>query len=246
MILCDHASNNIPPNFQNLGLDNKLLDSHIAYDIGAKEVSIHLSRILNCPLVMSDFSRLLIDPNRGVDDPTLVMKISDDKIIEGNKNIHNFRESVEKNKRIEDFYNTYHDKVSELIEQKIRNEQFPAIISIHSFTPFWKNKKRNIDLGILWDNDERLPNIFFDYFEKNHQKLVIGNNQPYSGRLKNDSIYKHATANGLSNILIEIRQDLITNKSGQKHFAELLSEPLLLNNDNPLLFSKKIYPSLAR
>ena len=246
MILCDHASNNIPPNFQNLGLDNKLLDSHIAYDIGAKEVSIHLSRILNCPLVMSDFSRLLIDPNRGVDDPTLVMKISDDKIIEGNKNIHNFRESIEKNKRIEDFYNTYHDKVSELIKQKIRNEQFPAIISIHSFTPFWKNKKRNIDLGILWDNDERLPNIFFDYFEKNHQKLVIGNNQPYSGRLKNDSIYKHATANGLSNILIEIRQDLITNKSGQKHFAELLSEPLLLNNDNPLLFSKKIYPSLAR
>ena len=246
MILCDHASNNIPPNFQNLGLDNKLLDSHIAYDIGAKEVSIHLSRILNCPLVMSDFSRLLIDPNRGVDDPTLVMKISDDKIIEGNKNIHNFRESVEKNKRIEDFYNTYHDKVSELIKQKIRNEQFPAIISIHSFTPFWKNKKRNIDLGILWDNDERLPNIFFDYFEKNHQKLVIGNNQPYSGRLKNDSIYKHATANGLSNILIEIRQDLITNKSGQKHFAELLSEPLLLNKDNPLLFSKKIYPSLAR
>tara|TARA_B100001057_G_scaffold456326_1_gene503618 strand:- start:411 stop:1151 length:741 start_codon:yes stop_codon:yes gene_type:complete len=246
LILCDHASNNIPPNFQNLGLDNKLLDSHIAYDIGAKEVSIHLSRILNCPLVMSDFSRLLIDPNRGVDDPTLVMKISDDKIIEGNKNIHNFRESVEKNKRIEDFYNTYHDKVSELIKQKIRNEQFPAIISIHSFTPFWKNKKRNIDLGILWDNDERLPNIFFDYFEKNHQKLVIGNNQPYSGRLKNDSIYKHATANGLSNILIEIRQDLITNKSGQKHFAELLSEPLLLNKDNPLLFSKKIYPSLAR
>ena len=83
MIICDHASNNIPPNFQNLGLDNKLLDTHIAYDIGAKEVAIHLSRILNCPLVMSDFSRLLIDPNRGVDDPTLVMKISDDKIIEG-------------------------------------------------------------------------------------------------------------------------------------------------------------------
>ena len=174
------------------------------------------------------------------------MKISDDKIIEGNKNIHNFRESVEKNKRIEDFYNTYHDKVSELIKQKIRNEQFPAIISIHSFTPFWKNIKRNIDLGILWDNDERLPNIFFNYFEKNHQELVIGDNQPYTGRLKNDSIYKHATANGLSNILIEIRQDLITDKSGQKHFAELLSEPLLLNKDNPLLFSKKIYPSLAR
>tara|TARA_Y100001935_G_scaffold121437_2_gene100465 strand:+ start:31098 stop:31838 length:741 start_codon:yes stop_codon:yes gene_type:complete len=246
LIICDHATNNIPSNFQNLGLDNDLLDTHIAYDIGAKEVSIHLSRILNCPLVMSDFSRLLIDPNRGIDDPTLVMKISDDKIIEGNKNIDNFRESIEKNKRIEDFYNTYHDKVSELIRQKTDKEQFPAIISIHSFTPFWKNIKRNIDIGILWDNDKRLPNIFFNYFEKNHPELVIGNNQPYTGRLKNDSIYKHATVNGLSNILIEIRQDLITKKSGQKHFAELLSRPLLQNINNPVLFSKKIYPSLAK
>ena len=222
------------------------MDTHIAYDIGAKEVAIHLARILNCPLVMSDFSRLLIDPNRGVDDPTLVMKISDDKIIEGNKNIHNFRESTEKNKRIEDYYNSYHKKVSKLVNQKLSNEQFPAIISIHSFTPFWKNIKRNIDIGILWDNDERLPNIFFNYFKENHQELVIGNNQPYTGRLKNDSIYKHATTNGLSNILIEIRQDLISRKGGQKHFAELLSKPLLLNRDNPVLFSKKIYPSLAR
>jgi len=222
------------------------LNTHIAYDIGAKEVAIHLARILNCPLVMSDFSRLLIDPNRGVDDPTLVMKISDDKIIDGNKNIYNFGESTEKNKRIEDYYNIYHDKVSKLVNKKISNEQFPAIISIHSFTPFWKNIKRNIDIGILWDNDERLPNIFFNYFKKNHRDLVIGNNQPYSGRLKNDSIYKHATTNGLSNILIEIRQDLISRKGGQKYFAELLSKPLLLNKDNTVLFSKKIYPSLAR
>ena len=84
LIICDHASNNIPSNFANLGLDKEILDTHIAYDIGAKEVSIRLSNILDCPLIMSDFSRLLIDPNRGIDDPTLIMKISDDKIIEGN------------------------------------------------------------------------------------------------------------------------------------------------------------------
>ena len=246
LIICDHASNNIPSNFQNLGLDNKLLSTHIAYDIGAKEVATHLSKILNCPLVMSDFSRLLIDPNRGVDDPTLVMKISDDKIIEGNKNVCNFRESDEKNKRIVNYYNTYHDRVSGLIKQKIDNQKYPAIISIHSFTPIWKNKKRDIDIGILWDNDERLPDIFFKYFKENRPDLIIGDNQPYTGRLKNDTIYKHATVNGLSNILIEIRQDLITKKSDQKHFAEILSKPLLLNSDNPVLFSKKLYPSLAK
>jgi len=246
LIICDHASNNIPSDFRNLGLDNNAISSHIAYDIGAKEVATHLSKILNCPLVMSDFSRLLIDPNRGVDDPTLVMKISDDKIIEGNKNICNFRENAEKNKRINNYYNAYHDKVSRLIKNKIGNEKYPAIISIHSFTPFWKNKKRNIDIGVLWDNDERLPNIFFKYFEENTPDLVIGDNEPYTGRLKNDSIYRHATINGLSNILIEIRQDLITKDDGQKRFAEILSKPLLSNKENPILFSKKLYPSLAK
>tara|TARA_B100001063_G_C16736572_1_gene542356 strand:- start:878 stop:1660 length:783 start_codon:yes stop_codon:yes gene_type:complete len=246
LIICDHASNNIPSNFANLGLDKEILDTHIAYDIGAKEVSVHLSNILDCPLVMSDFSRLLIDPNRGIDDPTLIMRISDDKIIEGNKKIHNFKEDEFRNNRIKKYYNAYHNKILELINFKIKNKKYPAIISIHSFTPFWKNKKRDIDIGILWDNDDRLPKIFFNYFQKNNRNLIIGNNKPYSGRLKNDTIYKHATMNGLSNILIELRQDLIKEKKGQEFFANLIAKPLLLNKDNPVLFEKSFHTSLAK
>ena len=82
--------------------------------------------------------------------------------------------------------------------------------------------------------------------KENHKNLVIGDNQPYSGRLKNDTLYKHATINGLSNILIEIRQDLITEKKGQKYFANLVSKPLLSNKDNPILFKKSFYQSLAK
>ena len=216
LIICDHASNNIPSNFANLGLDKDILDTHIAYDIGAKEVSIRLSNILDCPLIMSDFSRLLIDPNRGIDDPTLIMKISDNSKIQGNIGIKNFQENDEKNDRIKNFYDLYHNKISELINSFEKNNKSPSIISIHSFTPVWKNKKRNIDIGILWDNDDRLPKIFFDYFKKSHKNLIIGNNKPYSGRLKNDTLYKHATSKGLSNILIEIRQDLINGKIDQE------------------------------
>ena len=109
-----------------------------------------------------------------------------------------------------------------------------------------RNKKRDIDIGILWDNDYRLPEIFFNYLKENHKNLIIGDNQPYSGRLKNDTLYKHATINGLSNILIEIRQDLITEKKGQKYFANLVSKPLLSNKDNPILFKKSFYQSLAK
>ena len=245
IIICDHATNNIPDNFDNLGLSENVLKTHIAFDIGAKEVAVHLSNILDCPLVLSDFSRLLIDPNRGIDDPTLIMKISDNNIIEGNKNIINFNESSEKNRRLKNYYNIYHNKISKLIKSRISNKKYPAIISIHSFTPFWRNKRRNIDVGILWDNDNRLPDIFFEYFKKNSKDLIIGNNIPYSGRLKNDSIYRHATMNGLSNILFEFRQDLISKKNDQISFAELIAKPLLLNKENPILFKKKLYSSLA-
>ena len=246
IIICDHASNKIPSKFNNLGLSQDILNTHIAYDIGSKEVAIKLSNILDCPLVMTDYSRLLIDPNRGIDDPTLIMKISDNIKIKGNLRVKNFHDSDEKNDRIKNFYDLYHNKISELINSLEENNKSPSIISIHSFTPVWKNRKRNIDIGILWDNDDRLPRIFFDYFKKSHKNLIIGDNKPYSGRLKNDTLYRHATIRGISNILIEIRQDLITEKKGQKFFANLISKPLLSNKDNPILFEKYFYPSLAK
>ena len=246
IIICDHASNKIPSKFNNLGLSQDILNTHIAYDIGSKEVAIKLSNILDCPLVMTDYSRLLIDPNRGIDDPTLIMKISDNIKIKGNLKIKNFHESDDKNDRIKNFYDLYHNKISELINSLEKNNKIPSIISIHSFTPFWKNRKRNIDIGVLWDNDDRLPKIFFDYFKKSHKNLIIGDNKPYSGRLKKDTLYRHATIRGISNILIEIRQDLITEKKGQKFFANLISKPLLSNMDNSILFEKSFYPSLAK
>ena len=246
IIICDHASNKIPSKFNNLGLSQDILNTHIAYDIGSKEVAIKLSNILDCPLVMTDYSRLLIDPNRGIDDPTLIMKISDNIKIKGNLRVKNFHDSDEKNDRIKNFYDLYHNKISELINSLEENNKSPSIISIHSFTPVWKNRKRNIDIGILWDNDDRLPRIFFDYFKKSHKNLIIGDNKPYSGRLKNDTLYRHATIRGISNILIEIRQDLITEKKGQKFFANLISKPLLSNMDNSVLFEKSFYPSLAK
>ena len=245
LIVCDHASNHIPSEYRNLGLDESILDTHIAYDIGVKEVASNIARSLKCPLVMSDFSRLLIDPNRGIDDPTLIMKISDGSIIEGNRNISFLVNSPEKQKRIKFYYDVYHQKISSIINRSIQKKLFPAIISIHSFTPFWQNQNRSTEVGILWDSDNRLPDIFFKYFHKNQNQLVIGNNKPYSGRMKNDTLYRHGTKEGLANILIEIRQDLISSDKGQKYFAKLIAEPLIENKNNFKLFHKKIYKSLA-
>ena len=100
LVICDHASNFIPQEYNNLGLVESVLGTHIAYDIGAREVAIGLADILDCPLVMPDFSRLLIDTNRGTEDPTLIMKISDGHIIEGNRNISFLKDCEDKKSRI--------------------------------------------------------------------------------------------------------------------------------------------------
>tara|TARA_B100000767_G_scaffold273643_1_gene304394 strand:+ start:920 stop:1702 length:783 start_codon:yes stop_codon:yes gene_type:complete len=242
LVICDHASNYIPENYRNLGLPRDTLDTHIAYDIGAKELASNISTSLQCPLVMSDFSRLLIDPNRGVDDPTLIMKISDGNIIAGNKNISFLFNCEEKKKRIDNYYNLYHKKISEIIKRSIKNKIFPSIISIHSFTPLFSGKKRKTELGILWDKDNRLPDIFFKYL-KDETNLIIGDNEPYVGYLKNDSLYQHATSEGLSNILIEVRQDLINDTKSQKKIAQIISKPLLKNINNSSLFKQSIFGS---
>jgi len=246
IVICDHSSNYIPDEYDNLGLDQNTLKTHIAYDIGAKEVASNIANYLQCPLIMSDFSRLLIDANRGIDDPTLIMKISDGSIIQGNKNVSYLDDCEEKIKRIKSYYNTYHNKISDIINLSIKKGVFPAIISIHSFTPVFNGKKRLTELGILWDSDDRLPNIFFQYFRLNNKNINIGDNKPYSGRMKNDTLYRHGTKRGIANILIEIRQDLISNTLGQLNFAQIVSEPLLENNKNVNLFKKKIYKSLSR
>ncbi|MDA9904444.1 N-formylglutamate amidohydrolase [Hyphomicrobiales bacterium] len=246
ILICDHASNHIPIEYNALGLSKEILNTHIAYDIGVKEVALNISKFLNCPLVMTNFSRLLIDANRGVDDPTLIMKISDGSVIEGNKNISFQNKSDERKKRIKNFYKIYHKKISDIINTSINKKIFPAIVSIHSFTPLWKGKKRSIDLGILWDSDDRLPNIFFNYLNKNYKNMDIGNNIPYSGRMKNDTLYTHGTSQGLANILIEIRQDLILDSKGQLNFSKIITKPLMDNINNESLFKKKFYKSFAK
>ena len=246
LIICDHASNRIPSEYKRLGLNEELLATHIAYDIGVKETATYLAKQLECPLVMSDFSRLLIDANRGIDDPTLIMKISDGEIIKGNKDISFLINCSEKRYRIETYYNAYHNKISEIINRSLKKNIFPALISIHSFTPFFGGNKRSTELGILWDSDNRLPDIFFSYLNKNYKNINVGNNKPYTGRMKNDTLYRHGTKQGLANILIEIRQDLIIDSAKQKEFSKIIAKPLLENKSNDHLFKKKFFKSLAK
>ena len=241
LVICDHASNNIPLEYKNLGVSKKDLQSHRAFDLGASQVASELSNLLSCNLVMANFSRLLIDPNRGKDDPTLIPKLSEGKIIKGNINISMSEDDTERNKRINQFYLPYHKQISSFIIKSLDNGRIPKILSIHSFTPIWKGKKREIDVGVLWDKDDRLSKIFLNSLKN----IKLGNNKPYSGRLKNDTLYKHATSYGIPHVLIELRQDLLKKGKDKLQWAKKIHNVLKENEKIIKSFSLKKYGSYA-
>jgi predicted N-formylglutamate amidohydrolase len=221
ILICDHASNAVPEEYGTLGLARGEFARHIAYDIGAADVTRALSAALNAPAVLSRFSRLVIDANRGADDPTLVMKLSDGSIIPGNAKA----DAEEVARRIARFHQPYHDAIAALIDEAIAKGLSPALISVHSFTPAWKGRKRPWQYAVLWDKDGRIAQPLLQRLRE-EPGLTIGDNEPYSGELENDTMNLHGTRRGLPHVLIEIRQDLIETQPQANKVAAFLTDVL--------------------
>lgn len=221
LIACDHASNRVPPNVAggSLGLPDADMGRHIAYDVGAAGVTRHLADLLDAPAILSRFSRLVIDPNRGEDDPTLVMRLYDGTIIPANRHI----DEDEITRRRDFFYRPYHSAYADLAARR----DDTLIVAIHSFTPRLNGRApRPWHIGILFDpRDERLSRPLLDRLHA-QPDLCVGENEPYAGHLPGDAIDRHALQTGRANALIEIRHDLIADEPGQREWAERLA-PLL-------------------
>jgi predicted N-formylglutamate amidohydrolase len=219
LITCDHASNMVPPFVGNgdLGLPAEDMQRHIAYDPGALAVCKLLGARLDAPVVASNFSRLVIDPNRGEDDPTLVMQLYDGTIIPANRQV----DEAEREARLERCYRPYHAALAKLAE---RPET--VIISIHSFTPQLRGRApRPWEIGILHPEGERFSPHLIDAL-KAPGDLCVGVNEPYTGYLPGDAIDTHGTKMGRPNTLIELRNDLIADPAGQELWADRLAQTL--------------------
>ena len=221
LILCDHAENTLPEAYGTLGLKPQDLHRHIAYDLGAAEVAIRLAEALGAPAVLSSFSRLLIDPNRGLDDPTLIMQISDGLIVPGNVGL----DAAELETRIERFYRPYHQAIERAIEAGMASGRPPVLVSVHSFTQAWKGMPRPWAAGVLWDRDPRLALPLLAAL-RGIPGVEVGDNVPYSGQLKGDTLYRHGTMRGIAHALVEIRQDLILGPEGQAEWANYIADAL--------------------
>ena len=222
VLVCDHASNRIPHGYGCLGLEADALARHIAYDPGAAAVTRALARRLGAPAVLSTFSRLVIDPNRGEDDPTLIMRLSDRAVVPGNRDV----DDGERARRIAAWYAPYHAAIDAAVGRSLASGHVPALVSVHSFTPIWRGRPRPWPIGVLWDADPRLAVPLIEAFARD-RALMVGDNEPYSGALANDCMFRHGTRRGLAHALIELRQDLIADEAGVAGWADRLAEILV-------------------
>jgi predicted N-formylglutamate amidohydrolase len=223
LLLCDHATNIVPEAVAggDLGLPPQEMARHIAWDIGAAGVTEALSGLLDAAALLTRFSRLVIDPNRGEDDPTLVMRLYDGTLVPANRAVG----PAEIERRLEAFHRPYHRAVAAAIERLAAAGRAPALVAIHSFTPRLKGRApRPWQVGILWHRDGRIALPLIARLRA--EGFCVGDNEPYSGELEGDSMSRHGTRNGLPHVLIELRQDLIATPEDQRLWAERLA-PML-------------------
>lgn len=217
LLVCDHASCRFPKSLGDMGLDPFARRCHLAVDIGAGPLTERLAASLGVTAVLAQYSRLVVDCNRQLMDPSSNLEFGDGILVTGNRNLH----KAEKDLRANALYWPYHDAVDKQVKRLQSVGPAPAFIAVHSFTPVMNGEARPWEIGVLWDTDTRLRDIFLQDFTA--AGYFVGDNEPYSGKAPQDfTIDHHAQDVGLPHIGIEVRQDLIDDKKGVEEVAEVM------------------------
>jgi predicted N-formylglutamate amidohydrolase len=222
LLICEHASRHLPDRYGTLGLSPEQLESHIAWDPGALGVARELSRLLDAPLIHAAVSRLVLDLNRDPSAPDSIWTLSERTTIPGNQNL----DPAERAYRVREVYEAFHGAVDRFIEPRVKAGQTRCVVTIHSFTPVYRDVPRPWHIGLIHDRDERFARAV-EAGLRQDPLLAVGMNQPYSPA---DRVFhtleRHAERRGLAPLMIEIRNDLIRTEDGQASWAHRLA-PLL-------------------
>ena len=238
LVVCDHAANAVPPALGTLGLDPARLAEHIGWDIGAAAVAERLAQRLDAPAISTGFSRLVIDCNRALNDPSLIPEVSDRVPVPGNRGLG----AAEREARIAALHRPYHEAIAGCLAGFGRRGTAPAIVSIHSFTPRMNGEDRPWHVGVLWDRDPRIALPLIANLAQGGG-IEVGDNQPYSARSPQGyTMAQHALAHGLPHVLIEIRQNEIADAAGAERYAGLIERALRPILADPQLYRTAFYP----
>ena len=220
LVFCDHASNAMPAPFECLGLPQDILNTHIAWDIGAGALTESLARTLQCRYFACGYSRLIIDPNR---DPTahdLIPAVADQIPVPGNQMLTD----ADRDARLRNFHAPYHERLAAQIDELDNDFERPLAISIHSFTNrlMGAGNERPWGAGLLWREDEAAATFMIDWLRA-HADWPVGDNEPYDARLFNYSVDRHIGPRGMRHLTFEVRQDLLGDADGISRVSSLLA-----------------------
>ncbi len=218
LLTCDHASNALPAGYGTLGLEPTALARHIAYDIGAADVTRRLAAALDAPAVLSAMSRLFIDLNRQPGHEQSIIEESDHVVVPGNLDL----DENERARRERDWFEPYHQAVTGRLRAMAQNA-VPALFAIHSFTPILDGNERPWHVGLVYKDDDRLAGPLVEALAV-FPGVVVGDNEPYSGWDPTGyGIRVHGAAMGIPHVIIELRQDLIDTHHGAEAWAGRLA-----------------------
>jgi predicted N-formylglutamate amidohydrolase len=232
LLTCDHASNVVPRALGRLGLPSEELARHIGWDIGAAAVTRLLAASLDAPAILAGYSRLVIDCNRDPDDASSIPEESDGTAVPGNRGLSDEERAL----RRAAIFAPYHVAIDDWLATRAARGVVPAMLSIHSFTPAMRGFARPWHVGVLWDDDARIPVPLMAAL-KEDATLVVGDNEPYSAREPvGYTVCHHAVARGIPHVAIELRQDLVADDAGAARWAGILAAAL-----RPILARRDIY-----
>jgi len=220
VLLCEHASAHIPAVYRGLGLSEAVRKSHAVWDPGALSVSRHLSAQLDAPLIAGGVSRLVFDCNRPPEAPSAIPEKSELIEVPGNRNLSD----AERVRRIETVYRPFCAAVGAVLAARSARRQATALVTLHSFAPVYFGRRRSVEIGLLHDGDSRLADAMLARARRLAQRRVE-RNRPYGPEDGvTHSLKIHGIANGLENVMIEVRSDLLTSADEQAGIAtELLT-----------------------
>ena len=228
VFVCEHASPEIPEEFSNLGLDAKSLSSHIAFDPGAFELMQQMAALLGGATVHQSVSRLLYDCNRPPEADSAIPSKSEMYEIPGNRSLN----SDERKRRISLFYGPFRRLLEDVLNGYSDGVGSPILVTVHSFTPVYFGKIRDIDIGILHDSDKRLADALLSSLE-DCRKFDIRRNEPYGpDDGVTHTLREHALTRNLLNVMIEVKNTLLQTEENRQQIAVLLSRHLKLAIDN--------------
>ncbi|MBM2715139.1 N-formylglutamate amidohydrolase [Mesorhizobium caraganae] len=220
VIVCEHASRLLPAKLGDLGLDPSALESHIAWDPGALELSRLLSSSLDASLCYQRFSRLVYDCNRPPEAASAIVEKSETYQIPGNKSIS----EAERQARIDEIYLPFRNGLFELLSSRKAGGRETILVTIHSYTPIYFGKEREVEIGILHDSDSRLAEAMLSEAERQDRRYKVLRNQPYGpADGVTHTLLEHGIANSIPNVVIEVRNDLLASTQQQATIAAYLS-----------------------